>query len=86
MRGVGETRTRHLGLAAVTKSDIGTSFRFLEAKNCDMATRPIFVPQKEGHALCREVSVDFEWHPGFAPSQESEKYRRASSGGRWPKV
>lgn len=35
-----------------------------------MATRPVFVPLGEGQQFVREVPVDFEWNPGFAPIQK----------------
>lgn len=35
-----------------------------------MAERPIFIPYTEGLRLVREVSVEFDWNPGFAPVQK----------------
>jgi hypothetical protein len=35
-----------------------------------MTQRPIFVPRFEGVCLVEEVSVEFTWHPGFAPIQK----------------
>lgn len=35
-----------------------------------MAFRPIFVPGSERGALFREVSIQFHWHSGMAPSQK----------------
>lgn len=37
-----------------------------------MATRPVFVPKKEGRLLISEVPVDFKWSPGMAPSQKKK--------------
>ena len=41
-----------------------------------MATRPVFVPQKEGKNLVFEVSVDFPWSPGMAPSQKKKNIQQ----------
>ncbi|MGE0123628.1 MAG: hypothetical protein AB7U25_11880 [Vicinamibacterales bacterium] len=35
-----------------------------------MAERPIFLPSPETSELVKEVYVDFQWHPGFAPVQK----------------
>lgn len=35
-----------------------------------MASRPIFLPAADNTKLVREVSVDFFWHKGMAPSQK----------------
>lgn len=35
-----------------------------------MANRPIFVPISDGNRFVREVTVEFEWNPGMAPSQK----------------
>ena len=35
-----------------------------------MAQRPIFIPFSEQNRLVKEVDVDFEWNPGFAPVQK----------------
>lgn len=37
-----------------------------------MATRPIFVPQREGRNLVVEVPIEFKWNPGMAPSQKKK--------------
>lgn len=37
-----------------------------------MASRPIFVPFKEGKLLVSEVPIDFKWNPGMAPSQKKK--------------
>jgi len=34
-----------------------------------MAIRPIFVPEPEKFPFVKEISIDFEWHPGFAKVQ-----------------
>lgn len=35
-----------------------------------MAKRPIYLPLYEGELLVQTAFVDFEWHPGMAPSQK----------------
>lgn len=35
-----------------------------------MANRPIFIPNLEGALLVKTINVDFQWHPGLAPSQK----------------
>lgn len=35
-----------------------------------MATRPVFVPRKEGCKIISEVMVDFKWNSGMATSQK----------------
>lgn len=40
-----------------------------------MAKRPIFVPNGTGAPLVREVSVEFEWHPGFSEKQKRKCIR-----------
>lgn len=37
-----------------------------------MAKRPIFLPYSDGARLVKEVLVDFEWNPGFAPVQKKK--------------
>jgi len=37
-----------------------------------MASRPVFVPRTDGVRLVEEVSVEFKWHPGFAPIQKKK--------------
>lgn len=37
-----------------------------------MARRPIFIPDPQGAAPVRTVSVDFSWHPGLAASQKQK--------------
>ena len=37
-----------------------------------MARRPIFVPDPDGEAPVRTVSVEFSWHPGLAASQKQK--------------
>lgn len=37
-----------------------------------MAKRPIFIPFSERERLVREVSIEFAWHPGFAPTQKKK--------------
>lgn len=37
-----------------------------------MATRPVFVPRKEGRLVVAEVPVEFTWNPGMAPSQKKK--------------
>jgi hypothetical protein len=37
-----------------------------------MAQRPIFVPSTTGSILVEEVQVQFNWHPGLAPSQKKK--------------
>jgi hypothetical protein len=37
-----------------------------------MAQRPIFLPSKEPGRLVEEVSVEFLWHKGMAPSQKQK--------------
>src|SRR3954470_8966795 len=37
-----------------------------------MATRPVFVPIRDGTRLLAEVPIDFRWHPGMAPSQKKK--------------
>jgi hypothetical protein len=37
-----------------------------------MARRPVFVPDPEGEAPVRTVSVEFSWHPGLAASQKQK--------------
>ena len=37
-----------------------------------MAKRPIFIPRFDGTRLVEELSVEFQWHPGFAPIQKKK--------------
>lgn len=37
-----------------------------------MATRPIFIPRYDDNRLVEEVSFDFDWHPGLAPTQKKK--------------
>jgi len=37
-----------------------------------MAERPIFVPVTIGTELVREIFLQIQWHPGFAPSQKEK--------------
>jgi hypothetical protein len=37
-----------------------------------MAERPVFVPALEGSCLVYEVSIQFAWNPGMAPSQKKK--------------
>ena len=37
-----------------------------------MAERPVFVPLEMGPRLVQEVPVEFDWHPGMAPSQKKK--------------
>lgn len=37
-----------------------------------MAKRPIFLPLATGHRLVREILVEFQWNPGFAPVQKKK--------------
>lgn len=37
-----------------------------------MAERPIFIPTTDGPALVRTQSMQFQWFPGFAPSQKQK--------------
>lgn len=50
-----------------------------------MAFRPIFVPGGKSGALFRELSIQFQWHPGMAPSQKkknvAELHAAAAKGG-----
>lgn len=53
-----------------------------------MAKRPVFVPIKTPTALFEEVYVEFEWSPGFAPSQKKKNIESmhcaAKRQGLWP--
>ena len=40
-----------------------------------MAKRPVFLAERTGASLVREVLLDFEWHPGFAVSQKQRSIR-----------
>lgn len=40
-----------------------------------MATRPVFLPMSSTEGLVREVLVEFQWHPGMAPSQKQKSVR-----------
>ena len=40
-----------------------------------MAHRPIFLPGAKKGALFQEISVQFQWHPGFARSQKLKSVR-----------
>jgi len=37
-----------------------------------MAQRPIFIPYSDGCRFVKEVSVEFDWSPGFAPVQKKK--------------
>jgi len=37
-----------------------------------MATRPIFIPEKNGTQLVSEISVNFKWNPGMASTQKKK--------------
>ena len=37
-----------------------------------MAKRPIFIPRLDGTRLVEELSVEFQWHSGFAPVQKKK--------------
>jgi hypothetical protein len=37
-----------------------------------MTKRPIFIPYTEGLRLVKEISIEFEWNPGFAPIQKKK--------------
>ncbi|MBT4662795.1 MAG: hypothetical protein HOC18_12950 [Candidatus Marinimicrobia bacterium] len=37
-----------------------------------MAKRPIFIPLGKPEHLVKEVQIDFEWNPGFAPIQKKK--------------
>jgi hypothetical protein len=37
-----------------------------------MAKRPVFIPLYQAEHLVDEVQVEFEWQPGFAPSQKKK--------------
>jgi hypothetical protein len=39
---------------------------------CQMAERPIFVPVTNGTELVKEIFLQLQWHPGFAPSQKEK--------------
>lgn len=53
-----------------------------------MAERPIFMPVSTGPSLVREVTIEFKWHPGMAPSQKLknviELHRSAAARGLSP--
>ncbi|MBV5310656.1 DarT1-associated NADAR antitoxin family protein [Chromatium okenii] len=40
-----------------------------------MATRPVFIPRTDNARLVDEISVDFQWSPGFAPVQKKKNIR-----------
>lgn len=40
-----------------------------------MASRPIYIPNLEGSALVVTIPVEFEWHPGLAPSQKKKSIK-----------
>lgn len=40
-----------------------------------MASRPVFIPKKEGPNLISEIMVDFKWNPGMAVSQKKKNIR-----------
>lgn len=40
-----------------------------------MANRPIYVPQSSGDAFVITLPVEFEWHPGLAPSQKKKSIK-----------
>lgn len=35
-----------------------------------MAERPVFIPNLNGSRLVSNMSIEFKWHPGMAPSQK----------------
>jgi len=37
-----------------------------------MATRPVFIPQHDNNHLVEELSLEFDWHSGFAISQKKK--------------
>jgi hypothetical protein len=53
-----------------------------------MANRPIFLPNFDGAQLVREVSINFTWHSGMAPSQKqknvAELHNEAAKRGLFP--
>lgn len=53
-----------------------------------MATRPIFVPSDAQFQLVREISTEFLWHAGLAPSQKRRNVAALHEAGRkrgiWP--
>lgn len=53
-----------------------------------MASRPIFLPCDSQYQLVREMSVDFLWHAGLAPTQKRKNvvalHEAGKSKGIWP--
>lgn len=47
-----------------------------------MTKRPIFIPYTEGPRLVKEVSIEFEWNPGFAPIQKKKNVAALHSAAR----
>lgn len=37
-----------------------------------MAERPIFLPAPDSRELVKEIYLEFQWHPGFAPVQKKK--------------
>ena len=44
-----------------------------------MAQRPIFLPKPEGRPFIAEISLDFEWYPGFSATQAQKSIQSLHS-------